>query len=97
MATDRGHNNRNPLSGEKQRQTISAEREGVGKDSNGRNVDGKHKRYASSKCELPLHQYPFGIEDMLEMLSTWTISNVLEGPTFNGTMSSSVHTVKSVL
>ena len=77
MATDGGSQQKESLSGEKTKKTISAEREGVGKDSNGRNVDGKHKRYASSKCELPLHQYPFGIEDMLEMLSTWTTSNVL--------------------
>ena len=59
-----------PFLEKKQRQTFSAERERVGIDSNGRNVDGKHKRYAPSKCELPLHQYPFGIGHVVEMLST---------------------------
>ena len=77
MATDGGSQQKESLSGEKTKKTISAEREGVGKDSNGRDVDGKHKHYAPSKCGPPLHQYPFGIGDVLGVPSTWTKSNVL--------------------
>ena len=41
MAKDVGYNGMDPISGEKERQTFSAERDGVRIDSSSRDVDGK--------------------------------------------------------
>ena len=90
VVTDRSgiHRNKYPLRG-KRRQT-TAEREGIGTDSNPRDVDEKNKHTAPSTYGRPLHQHPFDIGDVLEMW-TWTMSIELYGPMLNGTMNSSVH------